>query len=122
MWTFQLVPDFLETSLSSDQRSVSAPPAGELTATVPTNGFGLFLRTGTSAPRPPFTSLVFSQQADERYRKNVQGSPQSAPQTKPQQPPVPPRSESSYPNGNSASEAPAMHRPVEPQVSVVGSG
>ncbi|XP_041806444.1 mitogen-activated protein kinase kinase kinase kinase 4-like isoform X3 [Chelmon rostratus] len=53
--------------------------------------------------------------ADERYRKNIQGSPQSA-QTKSQQPPVPPRSESSYPNGNSASEAPAMHRPVEPQV------
>ncbi|XP_044071534.1 mitogen-activated protein kinase kinase kinase kinase 4 isoform X4 [Siniperca chuatsi] len=53
--------------------------------------------------------------ADERYRKNIQGSPQSA-QTKSQQPPVPPRSESSYPNGNSASEAPAMHRPVESQV------
>ncbi|XP_042281502.1 mitogen-activated protein kinase kinase kinase kinase 4 isoform X6 [Thunnus albacares] len=53
--------------------------------------------------------------ADERYRKNIQGSPQSA-QSKPQQPPVPPRSESSYPNGNSSSEAPAMHRPVEPQV------
>ncbi|XP_076602899.1 mitogen-activated protein kinase kinase kinase kinase 4-like isoform X4 [Chaetodon auriga] len=56
-------------------------------------------------------------EADERYRKNIQGSPQSA-QTKSQQPPVPPRSESSYPNGNSASEAPAMHRPVEPQVPV----
>ncbi|XP_067460498.1 mitogen-activated protein kinase kinase kinase kinase 4 isoform X7 [Thunnus thynnus] len=53
-------------------------------------------------------------EADERYRKNIQGSPQSA-QSKPQQPPVPPRSESSYPNGNSSSEAPAMHRPVEPQ-------
>ncbi|XP_030283457.1 mitogen-activated protein kinase kinase kinase kinase 4-like isoform X6 [Sparus aurata] len=54
-------------------------------------------------------------EADERYRKNIQGSPQAA-QTKPQQPPVvPPRSESSYPNGNPASEAPAMHRPVEPQ-------
>ncbi|XP_029936646.1 mitogen-activated protein kinase kinase kinase kinase 4 isoform X2 [Myripristis murdjan] len=53
--------------------------------------------------------------ADERYRKNIQGSPQSA-QTKPQQPPVPPRSESSYPNGNSSSDAPGMHRPVEPQV------
>uniref|UniRef100_A0A671W565 non-specific serine/threonine protein kinase n=1 Tax=Sparus aurata TaxID=8175 RepID=A0A671W565_SPAAU len=52
----------------------------------------------------------------DRYRKNIQGSPQAA-QTKPQQPPVvPPRSESSYPNGNPASEAPAMHRPVEPQV------
>ncbi|XP_015256275.1 PREDICTED: traf2 and NCK-interacting protein kinase-like isoform X3 [Cyprinodon variegatus] len=53
--------------------------------------------------------------ADERYRKNAQGSPQSA-QTKPQQPPVPPRSESSHANGNAASETPAMHRPVEPQV------
>ncbi|XP_057707669.1 mitogen-activated protein kinase kinase kinase kinase 4 isoform X9 [Corythoichthys intestinalis] len=48
--------------------------------------------------------------ADERYRKNIQGSPQSA-QTKPPQPPVPPRSESSYPNGN----AEAMHRPAESQ-------
>ncbi|XP_015256276.1 PREDICTED: mitogen-activated protein kinase kinase kinase kinase 4-like isoform X4 [Cyprinodon variegatus] len=54
-------------------------------------------------------------EADERYRKNAQGSPQSA-QTKPQQPPVPPRSESSHANGNAASETPAMHRPVEPQV------
>ncbi|KAM6955679.1 mitogen-activated protein kinase kinase kinase kinase 4-like isoform 5-T5 [Lycodopsis pacificus] len=57
------------------------------------------------------------EQADERYRKNIQGSPQAAP-TKPPQPPVPPRSESSHPNGNPASEAvpAAMHRPVEPQV------
>ncbi|XP_058479266.1 mitogen-activated protein kinase kinase kinase kinase 4 isoform X4 [Solea solea] len=56
-------------------------------------------------------------EADERYRKNIQGSPQAA-QTKPQQPPVPPRSESSYPNGNPASEAPPMHRPADPQVPV----
>ncbi|KAF6730323.1 Serine/threonine-protein kinase mig-15 [Oryzias melastigma] len=49
--------------------------------------------------------------ADERYRKNVQGSPQSA-QTKPQQPPVPPRSES---YADPTSETTAMHRPVEPQ-------
>ncbi|XP_075993912.1 mitogen-activated protein kinase kinase kinase kinase 4-like isoform X2 [Genypterus blacodes] len=60
-------------------------------------------------------------EADERYRKNIQGSPQSV-QTKPQQPPVPPvRSESSYANGNSeaaAAAAAAMHRPVEPQVPV----
>uniref|UniRef100_A0A3B5MLU2 non-specific serine/threonine protein kinase n=1 Tax=Xiphophorus couchianus TaxID=32473 RepID=A0A3B5MLU2_9TELE len=61
--------------------------------------------------------VSFSRIADERYRKNIQGSPQSA-QTKPQQPPVPPRSESSHANGNAASEAPAMHRPVEPQVPV----
>ncbi|XP_028292823.1 mitogen-activated protein kinase kinase kinase kinase 4-like isoform X7 [Gouania willdenowi] len=55
--------------------------------------------------------------ADERYRKNAQGSPQTA-QTKPPQPPVPPRSESSYPNGNPATEAPAMHRTGEPQIPV----
>lgn len=72
------------------------------------------------SPPHPTCPLLFSQQADERYRKNVQGSPQSA-QTKPPQPPVPPRSESSYPNGSSASEAPAMHRPVEPQVNVATS-
>ncbi|XP_077947041.1 mitogen-activated protein kinase kinase kinase kinase 4 isoform X10 [Gasterosteus aculeatus] len=56
------------------------------------------------------------EQADDRYRKNIQGSPQAA-STKPQLPPVPPRSESSsHPNGNPAPEvAPAVHRPVEPQ-------
>ncbi|XP_034002525.1 mitogen-activated protein kinase kinase kinase kinase 4-like isoform X9 [Trematomus bernacchii] len=59
------------------------------------------------------------EQSDDRYRKNIQGSPQAAqikpPLIKPPQPPVPPRSDSSHPNGSSASEAPAMHRPVEPQ-------
>ncbi|XP_018552017.1 mitogen-activated protein kinase kinase kinase kinase 4 isoform X1 [Lates calcarifer] len=68
--------------------------------------------TDLQGPAPDSETV---READERYRKNIQGSPQSA-QTKPQQPPVPPRSESSYANGNSASEAPAMHRPVEPQV------
>ncbi|XP_055086760.1 mitogen-activated protein kinase kinase kinase kinase 4 isoform X7 [Periophthalmus magnuspinnatus] len=53
--------------------------------------------------------------ADERYRKNAQGSPQSAP-TKASQPPVPPtRSESTHANGNTASESQAQHRPGEPQ-------
>ncbi|XP_050925641.1 mitogen-activated protein kinase kinase kinase kinase 4 isoform X6 [Lates calcarifer] len=70
--------------------------------------------TDLQGPAPDSETV---READERYRKNIQGSPQSA-QTKPQQPPVPPRSESSYANGNSASEAPAMHRPVEPQVPV----
>ncbi|KAM9396331.1 mitogen-activated protein kinase kinase kinase kinase 4-like isoform 9-T9 [Salvelinus alpinus] len=53
--------------------------------------------------------------ADERFRKNIQGSPQTAPPTK--QPPVPPRSEP-FSNGSSSSESvpPAMHRPMEPQV------
>ncbi|XP_055086755.1 mitogen-activated protein kinase kinase kinase kinase 4 isoform X2 [Periophthalmus magnuspinnatus] len=55
-------------------------------------------------------------EADERYRKNAQGSPQSAP-TKASQPPVPPtRSESTHANGNTASESQAQHRPGEPQV------
>ncbi|KAM6893811.1 mitogen-activated protein kinase kinase kinase kinase 4-like isoform 12-T12 [Xenentodon cancila] len=52
--------------------------------------------------------------ADERYRKNIQGSPQTAPP--PKQPPLPPRSSELYPNGGPSSEASAMHRPMEPQV------
>uniref|UniRef100_A0A3B3YB71 non-specific serine/threonine protein kinase n=1 Tax=Poecilia mexicana TaxID=48701 RepID=A0A3B3YB71_9TELE len=52
--------------------------------------------------------------ADERFRKNIQGSPQSAPPSK--HPPLPPRSSEPYSNGGSASEASAMHRPMEPQV------
>uniref|UniRef100_A0A3Q3ECC9 non-specific serine/threonine protein kinase n=1 Tax=Labrus bergylta TaxID=56723 RepID=A0A3Q3ECC9_9LABR len=53
--------------------------------------------------------------ADERYRKNIQGSPQTAPP--PKQPPLPPRSSEPFSNGGS-SEASAMHRPMEPQVPV----
>ncbi|KAI1885133.1 hypothetical protein AGOR_G00217060 [Albula goreensis] len=51
--------------------------------------------------------------ADERFRKNIQGSPQAA-QSK--QPPVPSRPEP-FSNGNSES-GPPMHRPMEPQVPV----
>uniref|UniRef100_A0A8B9KXW6 non-specific serine/threonine protein kinase n=1 Tax=Astyanax mexicanus TaxID=7994 RepID=A0A8B9KXW6_ASTMX len=51
--------------------------------------------------------------ADERHRKNIQGSPQTAP---PKQPPIPPRSSEPYSNGNSASESSGMHKPMEPQV------
>ncbi|XP_023821721.1 mitogen-activated protein kinase kinase kinase kinase 4 isoform X7 [Oryzias latipes] len=53
-------------------------------------------------------------EADERYRKNIQGSPQAAPP--PKQPPLPPRSSEPFSNGGSSSEA--MHRPMEPQVPV----
>ncbi|XP_024918019.1 mitogen-activated protein kinase kinase kinase kinase 4 isoform X3 [Cynoglossus semilaevis] len=53
-------------------------------------------------------------EADERYRKNIQGSPQAAPP--PKQPPLPPRSSEPFSNGSSSSEAPAMQRPMEPQV------
>ncbi|XP_068575850.1 mitogen-activated protein kinase kinase kinase kinase 4-like isoform X3 [Cebidichthys violaceus] len=53
-------------------------------------------------------------EADERYRKNIQGSPQIAPP--PKQPPLPPRSSEPFSNGSSSAEASAMHRPMEPQV------
>ncbi|XP_063733673.1 mitogen-activated protein kinase kinase kinase kinase 4-like isoform X5 [Eleginops maclovinus] len=53
-------------------------------------------------------------EADERYRKNIQGSPQVVPP--PKQPPLPPRSSEPFSNGGSSSEAVAMHRPMEPQV------
>ncbi|XP_030210056.1 mitogen-activated protein kinase kinase kinase kinase 4 isoform X15 [Gadus morhua] len=52
--------------------------------------------------------------ADERYRKNIQGSPQTAPP--PKQPPLPPRSSEPFSNGAGPAEASAMHRPMEPQV------
>ncbi|XP_058249329.1 mitogen-activated protein kinase kinase kinase kinase 4 isoform X10 [Hemibagrus wyckioides] len=53
--------------------------------------------------------------ADERHRRNVQGSPQAAGAQK-QPPAVPPRAET-YSNGSASESAqPAMHRPVEPQV------
>lgn len=58
-------------------------------------------------------SLLEPVQVDERYRKNLQGSPQTA--AAPKQPPLPPRSSEPYSNG-AAPEAPAMHRPMEPQV------
>lgn len=62
----------------------------------------------------PHQSIAFiCVQADERYRKNHQGSPQTAP---PKQPPVPPRSSEPYSNGNSSSESSSMHKPMEPQV------
>ncbi|KAM9486039.1 mitogen-activated protein kinase kinase kinase kinase 4-like isoform 7-T7 [Clarias gariepinus] len=53
--------------------------------------------------------------ADERHRRNVQGSPQAA--GVPKQPPaVPPRAET-YSNGSAPESAqPALHRPMEPQV------
>uniref|UniRef100_A0A3B3VGV1 non-specific serine/threonine protein kinase n=1 Tax=Poecilia latipinna TaxID=48699 RepID=A0A3B3VGV1_9TELE len=62
------------------------------------------------------THTVNAHFADERFRKNIQGSPQSAPPSK--HPPLPPRSSEPYSNGGSASEASAMHRPMEPQVPV----
>ncbi|XP_058249325.1 mitogen-activated protein kinase kinase kinase kinase 4 isoform X7 [Hemibagrus wyckioides] len=53
-------------------------------------------------------------EADERHRRNVQGSPQAAGAQK-QPPAVPPRAET-YSNGSASESAqPAMHRPVEPQ-------
>ncbi|XP_053352020.1 mitogen-activated protein kinase kinase kinase kinase 4 isoform X6 [Clarias gariepinus] len=54
-------------------------------------------------------------EADERHRRNVQGSPQAA--GVPKQPPaVPPRAET-YSNGSAPESAqPALHRPMEPQV------
>ncbi|XP_042162415.1 mitogen-activated protein kinase kinase kinase kinase 4-like isoform X12 [Oncorhynchus tshawytscha] len=58
--------------------------------------------------------LVRPNSADERYRKNIQGSPQAA-QVK-VQPPVPPRAAETIANGNTPiAVQPAMQRPMEPQ-------
>uniref|UniRef100_A0A8C5AAT5 non-specific serine/threonine protein kinase n=1 Tax=Gadus morhua TaxID=8049 RepID=A0A8C5AAT5_GADMO len=73
-----------------------------------------------SPPPPPPVNLhqiamLLVSPADERYRKNIQGSPQTKP------PPPPPRSESSHPNGPAPTETPALHRPMEPQVTTATS-
>ncbi|XP_073698180.1 mitogen-activated protein kinase kinase kinase kinase 4-like isoform X2 [Garra rufa] len=49
--------------------------------------------------------------ADERYRKNLQGTPHAAP---PKQ--TLPLGSEPYSNGNSSTESSGMHRPMEPQV------
>ncbi|XP_028993169.1 mitogen-activated protein kinase kinase kinase kinase 4-like isoform X6 [Betta splendens] len=107
-------PDRLKPQQSPEADSVRPPQSTD--AEKSRSGQNPSLEQSAEA-KLPVTDLQDSEpvtEADERYRKNIQGSPQSA-QTKPQQPPVPPRSESSHPNGNAASEAPAVHRPVEPQ-------
>uniref|UniRef100_A0AAY4BQD6 non-specific serine/threonine protein kinase n=1 Tax=Denticeps clupeoides TaxID=299321 RepID=A0AAY4BQD6_9TELE len=55
--------------------------------------------------------------ADERYRKNVQGSPQAA-ASKPPPPAVPPRMDA-HPNGNAPDNQSAIQRPMESQVTMV---
>uniref|UniRef100_A0A3Q2UVR1 non-specific serine/threonine protein kinase n=1 Tax=Haplochromis burtoni TaxID=8153 RepID=A0A3Q2UVR1_HAPBU len=112
-------PDRVKPLQAPEQETTKQPQNTDSEKTRPSPASSLEKTTESRLPvadlQGPAPDSEPVREADERYRKNVQGSPQAA-QTKPQQPPVPPRSESSYPNGNSASEA--MHRPVEPQVPV----
>ncbi|XP_035507088.2 mitogen-activated protein kinase kinase kinase kinase 4-like isoform X8 [Scophthalmus maximus] len=117
-----LEPDGAEPPQSPGPDTAKQPQGADVDK--PRSGQGHSLEKSTDAglpvadPQGPVPDSESVREADERYRKNNQGSPQAA-QTKPPQPPVPPRSESSYPNGNPASEAaPAMHRPADPQVPV----
>uniref|UniRef100_A0A3Q2UVM0 non-specific serine/threonine protein kinase n=1 Tax=Haplochromis burtoni TaxID=8153 RepID=A0A3Q2UVM0_HAPBU len=109
-------PDRVKPLQAPEQETTKQPQNTDSEKTRPSPASSLEKTTESRLPvadlQGPAPDSEPVREADERYRKNVQGSPQAA-QTKPQQPPVPPRSESSYPNGNSASEA--MHRPVEPQ-------
>ncbi|XP_023185240.1 mitogen-activated protein kinase kinase kinase kinase 4-like isoform X11 [Xiphophorus maculatus] len=91
-----------------DGSDESTPPVTE----TPTDSKAPQAESLEAAAHPPQPI----READERFRKNIQGSPQSAPPSK--QPPLPPRSSEPYSNGGSASEATAMHRPMEPQVPV----
>ncbi|XP_071337307.1 mitogen-activated protein kinase kinase kinase kinase 4-like isoform X6 [Trachinotus anak] len=113
-----LEPDRVNPPQSPGLDTTKQPQSTDCEKTQSSQNHSLEKTTDTKLPvadlQGPAPDSESVREADERYRKNIQGSPQAA-QTKPQQPPVPPRSESSYPNGNSASEAPAMHRPVEPQ-------
>ncbi|XP_069060524.1 mitogen-activated protein kinase kinase kinase kinase 4 isoform X8 [Pleurodeles waltl] len=71
-------------------------------------------------PKPIYEPTERMREAEERFRKTNQSSPEA--QTKPTaakvlEPPVPSRSES-FSNGNSETPQPAMQRPLEPQVPV----
>ncbi|XP_044071532.1 TRAF2 and NCK-interacting protein kinase isoform X2 [Siniperca chuatsi] len=114
-----LEPDRVKPMQSPEPDTTKQPQSTDFEKTKSSQNHSLEKTTESKLPvadlQGPTPDSEPISEADERYRKNIQGSPQSA-QTKSQQPPVPPRSESSYPNGNSASEAPAMHRPVESQV------
>ncbi|XP_064413650.1 mitogen-activated protein kinase kinase kinase kinase 4 isoform X2 [Latimeria chalumnae] len=70
-------------------------------------------------PKPHYEPTERAREAEERFRKTNQGSPQAqSKQTgKVLEPPVPSRSES-FSNGNSEPVQPALHRPMEPQVPV----
>ncbi|MGH0151781.1 UNVERIFIED_CONTAM: hypothetical protein FKN15_043114 [Acipenser sinensis] len=67
----------------------------------------------------PHEQAERAREADERFRKTIQGSPQSQSKqpSKVLEPSVPSRSES-FSNGNSEPAPSAMHRPMEPQVPV----
>ncbi|XP_029460670.1 mitogen-activated protein kinase kinase kinase kinase 4 isoform X5 [Rhinatrema bivittatum] len=71
----------------------------------------------TSEPKPHYEPTERVREAEDRFRKNNQGSPeaQSKQTGKTLEPPVPSRSES-FSNGNAEPAQPALHRPVEPQV------
>uniref|UniRef100_A0A9J7XDA3 non-specific serine/threonine protein kinase n=1 Tax=Cyprinus carpio carpio TaxID=630221 RepID=A0A9J7XDA3_CYPCA len=63
---------------------------------------------------PTLSPCLSISKADERYHKNLQGTPHAAP---PKQPPLPQGSEP-YTNENSPTETSGMHRPMEPQVPI----
>ncbi|XP_047659041.1 mitogen-activated protein kinase kinase kinase kinase 4-like isoform X3 [Tachysurus fulvidraco] len=92
-------------SVSVDSSPLVTQPVGE----TDTTDEHLVQSTPTSGPVSEAQPVG---EADERYRKNHQGSPQTAP---PKQPPVPPRSSEPYSNGNSSSESSSMHKPMEPK-------
>ncbi|XP_053162607.1 mitogen-activated protein kinase kinase kinase kinase 4 isoform X3 [Hemicordylus capensis] len=73
----------------------------------------------TPEPKSHYEPTERPREADDRYRKNNQGSPeaQSKQTSKVLEPPVPSRSES-FSNGNSEPVQPSLQKPMEPQVPV----
>ncbi|XP_024150341.1 TRAF2 and NCK-interacting protein kinase isoform X3 [Oryzias melastigma] len=122
-----LPPAFLPTPRAQviDAFSVASEPSSDRTEPEKTDETRQVSPSQTPISEPPTESLEPDRtsepvrlpnqpirEADERYRKNIQGSPQTAPP--PKLPPLPPRSSEPFSNGGSSSEA--MHRPMEPQV------
>ncbi|XP_072513615.1 mitogen-activated protein kinase kinase kinase kinase 4-like isoform X7 [Salminus brasiliensis] len=102
--------DQTETVLADPSPSVTEP-VGQTSPLAEGADDPLIQSTPTTSG--PVSEAQPVREADERHRKNIQGSPQTAP---PKQPPIPPRSSEPYSNGNSSSESSGMHKPMEPQV------
>ncbi|XP_072542561.1 mitogen-activated protein kinase kinase kinase kinase 4-like isoform X2 [Salminus brasiliensis] len=108
----ELPPEASRGSTAQQNQSHESPNSQPQQPTQDEGQSNIVLPAESQGPIPDSEPV---READERHRRNVQGSPQAAGAQK-QPPAVPPRAET-FSNGNASEQAqPAMHRPMEPQV------
>ncbi|XP_072542564.1 mitogen-activated protein kinase kinase kinase kinase 4-like isoform X5 [Salminus brasiliensis] len=107
----ELPPEASRGSTAQQNQSHESPNSQPQQPTQDEGQSNIVLPAESQGPIPDSEPV---READERHRRNVQGSPQAAGAQK-QPPAVPPRAET-FSNGNASEQAqPAMHRPMEPQ-------